>query len=246
MFLFADQMRAELDYYRIVSILGERGAGKDLLTHHLAMPYLQAGYKFYSNQFSLWNDDLWRVPQNDFERDHAFVREDGKKYFPDVHKRVIVLSEAGRYLREYRYFEDMIEYARKLKNYFFFPSVRASHEDLLDFTIHPVLPFKPFLGIEGGVWAWTLDNGLRHKKGGLFVFYPEKDIIGVYDTEDFTENPDKILQAIRSFVEVQQKIRGRDGIQTVAGVASGQELDAQAKIARRLQQASAALSRRRR
>lgn len=250
MLIGAEGLRAELDFHRIVSVMGNLGAGKDLLCHHLAMPYLRAGYKFYSNQFSVWNDPLY-LP-SDSSDPYALLEDvqkaDGVERLymrPDIKRRVVVLSEGGRYLRKYEYFEDLTEFARKVDNYFLLPSKRAPHVDLLDLSVYPIVPFKQLLGIEGGVWGYTVETGFRKIKRGTFIFLPERDVIGVYDTKDFTETPNVLLEALRKYITADQKVRGRNGLQTLGGLAVGADEDFQLAIARRAQQAFASVSGRR-
>lgn len=262
MLLGASSLRAEIDYRRIVSIVGERGAGKDLLSHELAIPYLDRGYLYYSNQFSVWNDPLYVKLEGqteinaikgitehiEYKNGQAYIKRRGEvamvsdNLLPIIRRRVVVLSEAGKYLREYKYFEDLLEYARKMKLYFFFPSVRESHADLMSLCIYPIFPFKPVFGFDGGVWGWWLDTGYRKKKRGVFIFLPKRELIGVYDTSDYTENPNVLLECVRKEITLDQITRGRNGLQAVEGIATGVDADHQTAIARRAEQLALSLS----
>jgi hypothetical protein len=113
MILGGQELFNDLKLYRLVSIVGFRGAGKDLLASEMSKPFLEKGYKFYSNQLHIWNDRLYVS-----DRDVYLSRYRGDKRFPnfenvpvvaeypDVRRRVVILSEAGRYLRTYACFED--------------------------------------------------------------------------------------------------------------------------------------------
>jgi hypothetical protein len=177
--------------YRIVNIQGERGAGKDMLALELAVFYLRRGYRYWTNQLCIWNDPIYR--------------DDGS---PDVKHRIVTLSEAGRYIREYRYFQDIFEFARKFDQYLLLPSVRPPHEDLQAFTVSPTF-FRP-------VWQYVLFDGVSAYKTGRFIFIPSRRYMGVYDTLDVSLRPDPLLRAIERQIEIEAAARGRDKLSVMA------------------------------
>jgi hypothetical protein len=238
MIIGADSLLSEISRFWIVSIAGEKGSGKDLLCNDLAYFWLKRGYKFWSNQFHVWNDPLYREPATEQEERFA-VDMEGSKLYPDIYKRVVVLSEGGRYLREYKYFEDLFEFARKMKSVFFFPSDRLPHLDLQRLLLYPRFSFQQMFGFLGGVWGYRVETGFTRRREGTFIFLPFKRYIGVYDTEDYTENPDKILAVIRKQIDIAQKIRGRDGISAMGTVTGSGEFDQQITFQRQIEQALA-------
>lgn len=230
---------SEISRFWICSIVGEKGSGKDLLACEIAaMGWLckPHNYKFYSNQFSVWNDPIYRDPVNDYEADRVVRGGVNAGKYVDIRKRVCVLSEGGRYLREYKYFEDLMEFARKIKTVFFFPSDRPPHADLMRLHLAPVIRFEQVVGVLGGVWMWKVETGWSRPRTGQFTFLPGSKYVGVYDTQDFTENPDFLLQAVRDAIEIDQRLRGRNGVQSVGGSAEVSEMDAQITFQKRIEQ----------
>lgn len=73
------------DLMRTVAIHGEKGTFKDVLAMELAEYYLQKhGYKFFSNQRCVWNDEYFQKVYLDDNKLQAlremFILEDGKLY----------------------------------------------------------------------------------------------------------------------------------------------------------------------
>ena len=230
----ASSLFSEISRWWLVSVIGEKGAGKDLLVCELAAKgWLSRGYKFYSNQFSVWNDPLYRPPL-----DVAFEQErknrDGS--FTDIRRRVGVLTEGGRYLREYKYFENLFEFARKVEMIFFFPGDRPPHADLMRFYLYPIVQFEQLFGILGGVWGWKVDTGWSKPRTGSFWWFPGSLYKGVYDTHDFSESPDVLLKAVETAIEADQIARGRNGLQSMGKFAEGVEQDAQFTYQKRIEQ----------
>lgn len=237
----ANEFLAHLDSYRICSITGFRGSGKDLLAFELSRYWLDRGYMFYSNQRAVWNDSLTRLAVGD-EQAHIVTQDQRGEMISwvyEVSHRVYVLSEGGRYLRKWAYFENMFEFARKMDVYILIPSVRIGHEDLAQLLVYPVIPFRTYLGTDGGVWYWTVDTGLNKKYGGWFIHIP-KDI-GVYDTDDLSENTNVVINAFAQEVERRNKKYGRDELLKVDGFEEAPDEEYQASIARKIQQAALSL-----
>lgn len=271
MLLGADMLVANLNRFWIASVVGEKGAGKDLLCTEIAAMYLKRGYKFYTNQMHIWNDPLYikvypakgmnwntaiavsalypSVIDRDFihnsPKDFIFhvstMSEDEFVLLPDIKNRVVNFSEGGRYLREYKYFENLFEFARKFKNIFLFPSDRPSHVDLMRFHIYPKVRFDQYFGFAGGVWGFNVDTGYTARKSGSFVWFPFKKYVGVYDTEDTSFSPQDYLEAINKSIEIEQVRRGRDGISAMGNFAQGEEYDAQVTFQRNIQVARLSL-----
>lgn len=245
MIIGVDALLAKISRFWIVSVVGEKGACKDLLVSELATYWLRQGYKFYSNQLGVWNDPIYRFPENEQEEKDSTtldINQSGVKVFVDIRRRVCVLSEGGRYLREYKYFEDLFEFARKVKTIFFFPSTRPPHVDLQVLTLSPRFQFEEYFGFLGGVWRWSVSDGYNKPQIGHFLFLPFGRYIGIYDTGDFTENPDKLLKAIRQLIDVEQKKRGRDGISSMATTGEANEMDALISHQKRIEQYALSLS----
>lgn len=239
----ANEFLAHLDSYRIASITGFRGSGKDLLAFELSRYWLDRGYMFYSNQRAVWNDPLYRVAIGDEEADLIKVDQRGEPidYVNMVRHRVYNLSEGGRYLRKWAYFENMFEFARKFDIYVLIPSVRIGHEDLAQLLVYPLIPFRTYLGMDGGVWRWSVDTGLNKKYGGWFIHWPNNDF-GLYDTEDLSENTNFVIEMFASEVKRTLKKYGRDQLPEMEIFEETPDEEYQSAIARKLQQVALSLS----
>lgn len=236
---------ADIERYRIVSIVGYRGVGKDLLATELSVRFLDRGYRFWSNQLHVWNDPLWCDwdEWKSYNPRISSLVDSGLGSYPNVRKFAVVLSEAGRYLRRYEYFEDMFEFSRKLDTYYFFPSVRPPHEDLQCLLIYPsLLQFSRFFSFfSGGLWNYKVQDGLNAEKIGKFWFFPSKKYIGVYDTEDPTSTTEEYLSVIRLQIELEQNARNRDGLQSLDAHFLGDDAESLRTHQARIFQANQAL-----
>jgi hypothetical protein len=295
MLLLASEFLSHLDMLRTCAITGGKGTGKDLLAFELSKYYLRRGYRFTSNQRTVWSDPLyikermsdekWQSIKSDFvwdaekgwckkiKRDRSFdflmfgdasilanplydlvpLRYDellefsqnyghddeGFYYWrPDVRHRVLILSEGGRYLRAWKYFENMYEFTRKTDNYIFIPSIRLPHVDLCELIVMNIFPFKQFLGINGGVWYWYIGGqGIAKPKKGVFVHIPTE--YGLYDTKDLSDSPTSAITAFTRQIQYIAKTEyQRDSVSILDGFGSGDELDGLASIARSLERSA--------
>jgi len=289
--IWASDFLSHLDLLRTVAIAGGKGTGKDLLAFELSKYYLERGYRFTSNQNTVWSDplykkvylteDQWRRKIAPFgydnrgvyrlvRRDMSFVglltgqpvedtfekkylrydeqlefsqsygRDQNGYYFwqPDVTRRVLVLSEGGRYLRAWKYFENMYEFTRKTDNYILIPSIRLPHVDLCEMIVVNVFPFRQYFGTNGGVWYWTISGqGLAKPKNGWFIHIPKE--YGLYDTEDLSDSPTATIEAFtRQIQYIQESRYKRDGLSILEGFSEGGELDGLATIARSLERSA--------
>jgi len=230
---FLSQMQSE----RTLSIQGAKGSGKDLLTQELVMYFLERRskkfdrpYRLISNQNCVWNDSAeW-------------------KGIIDVRGSVFWLSEAGRYLRTWKYFENLYEFTRKLDVFLFLPSIRAPHADLAEYYCESVTFSQAMFGMWFcPVWRWGVRTGNGTNYGGWFVFIPSRSEVGIYDTDDLSKSTDEVLSWFGQTIEhVQRNLYGRDGIQEVAGGQEDYDADYQARIAQRYEQIALSLQEERR
>jgi hypothetical protein len=288
----ASDFLSHLDLLRTVAIAGGKGTGKDLLAFELSRYYLDRGYRFTSNQQTVWSDPLykkvymtdeeWRRKISAFgidskgpyrlvRRDNSFIRlvtgeevtedvtekvylrydemlefaqshgKDDNGYFywqPDVTRRVLILSEGGRYLRAWKYFENMYEFTRKTDNYILIPSIRLPHVDLCEMVVVNILPFRQYIGTNGGVWYWTISGqGLAKPKNGWFIHIPKE--YGLYDTKDLSDSPTATITAFtRQIQHIQETQYKRDRLSVLEGFSESGELDGLATIARSLERSA--------
>lgn len=296
----ADTFLAQVDLLRTVAITGAKGTGKDLLAFELSQVYLEKGYKFASNQRSVWNDPLYnieRLTPEQWQQETARYQVDQKGVYeiverkelsgflslvfgddqkvtkrrdltdkdiyeftqiygkddqgfyrrvPDVFHRAMVITEGGRYLRKWVYFENMYEFTRKTDNYIFIPSIRLPHVDLCELVCINVFPFKFITGRPGGVFYWYVGgSGISKPISGWFVHFP-KDI-GIYDTKDFSTSPTEVIEWFtRQIDDTQRNQYGRDGLSQMASGSSSDEQDSIANYARQIERASLSLQNKRR
>lgn len=287
----ASDFVSHLDLLRTAAVTGGKGTGKDLLCFELSQYYLRRGYRFTSNQRTVWSDPLyqkkrltleqWNAKKESYKidekgwyklvpQDMSFDRlmlgddvqqryskvymkpdemmefgqthgKDDKGYFywmPDVTKRVLILSEGGRYLRAWKYFENLYEFTRKTDNYIFIPSIRLPHVDMCELIVMNVFPFKQFFGTNGGVWYWYISGqGIAKPKNGVFIHVPKE--YGLYDTKDLSDSPTETITAFtRQIQYIQETSYGRNGLSIMDGFSSGDELDGLATVSRTLERAA--------
>ena len=289
----ADQFLANLDQLRTLVITGGKGTGKDVLASELAVHFLDKGYRFFSNQEHVWNDqpfeeeevtpEQWEALRASFildRSDHQIkrrvldyshaniakmlfdeeippitrevvlkpqdVQEFNDTYYrnsdgrlmhrvPKVKRMVIQLTEGGRYLRAWRYFENMYEMTRKTDNYIFVPSIRMPHEEMCEMVCECAFSFA-LLGFNGGgIWVWQVGGGnLRKALRGWFIHWPGE--VGLYNTMDYSSRPDEIIRWFTR--EIEGSDVTRDEISRVASNSQDRAqgaLEEQAAVARRLQ-----------
>lgn len=291
----ASDFLSHLDLLRTCAITGGKGTGKDLISFELSRHFLSRGYRFTSNQRTVWSDPLykkvrlspeeWKQKISRFGQDEkgrwyrlvpvdmsfqylmagtrqieqvyerVFLRPDemiefaqthgfdDQGYFywqPDVQHRVLVISEGGRYLRAWKYFENMYEFTRKTDNYVLIPSIRLPHVDLCELVVMNVFPFKQFFGTNGGVWYWYISGqGIAKPKSGVFLHVPSPKEYGLYDTKDLSDSPTATITAFtRQIQHIQETQYKRNGLSILEGFSSGDELDGLATIARSLERSA--------
>lgn len=170
----------------------------------------------------------------------SYGKDQDGYYFlmPDVTRRVLVLTEGGRYLRNWKYFENMYEFTRKTDNYILIPSIRLPHVDLCEMIVVNILPFRQYVGTNGGVWYWTISGqGLAKPKNGWFIHIPNE--YGIYDTGDLSDSPTAAITAFtRQIQHIQETQYKRDPLSVMEGFSSDTDMDGLATIARTLNRAA--------
>lgn len=214
MLIGAEEFLSQVDLRRFVCITGWKGAGKDLLTQELVEYYLRrrsrrykVHYHLITNQQCVWSD---YVPGQDV----------------DMKASVFWLSEAGMYLRKMSDFRLMYSMARKLDQYFFFPSIEVPHAVLTSFICEPVGKWQNIFGLWWcPLWAWRVSSTIGSSYGGQFYFLPSASSIGVYDTEDLSDDLELVVGAYEEKVREYQRERGRSNYK-LSEVADGEADDA--------------------
>lgn len=261
-FYNADGFLAAFSVSRVCTITGAPGTGKTLMAFELAMPFLKDGYSLASNIQNVWQDPLYRSWEDYIPTSSIIVRwmkknkaspKDAKDYFelpdvcPWVYRRYYPLDEAGRYLRAWKYFENLAQFPRKFRTYICIPSLRVPHADLASLLAICVVPFRQFLpfNMEGGLYYWQYDNGTTAVTlRGTFVYYAPKTI-GIYDTDDLSEVTDGLIQSFTAAIDLRQKEYGRHGISALGNIAEDGDTEEQRRIANRIERAALSLSSRR-
>ena len=164
---------------------------------------------------------------------------------PNVRNMVLVLTEGGRYLRRWKYFEDMYEFTRKTNNYILIPSIKLPHVDLCEMILINVFPFVQYTGMNGGVWYWYIGGqGLMKPKSGAFVHVPNPNKYGIYDTNDLSKSPTEAIKAFsRQIRLIQEEEYNRDFLSTLGDIVEGGDDSGLANFARTIERASLSLPR---
>jgi hypothetical protein len=185
-----------------LSIAGQKGTGKTAMAFEIAEHYLKQGYKLITNIDNVWSD-----PDMDYQL------KNNVDYIKDS---VLILDEGGRYLREWKYFEDMFEYARKFNNIILIPSTRVAHENLAEFIARPNVILQRILPTKFNWWSYTVKTGDVDINGS---FYFNPTVIGVYDTLDISRNPLFIIEAFGRLISAEAVRRGRpaDSVSKMGG-----------------------------
>jgi len=209
----ADLFYADLSANYILSIAGQKGSGKTAMAFEIARWYLRRGYKLITNIDNIWSD---ADCEQKIETNPEYLKHS-----------VIILDEGGRYLREWKFFEDLFEYARKFDNIILIPSTRIAHENLSEFICRPNLWLQRILPGKLNYWSYQIKTG-DHDIIGSFWYKPG-ETIGVYDTFDVSRSPVYIIKAFSALIQSEAAKRGRSP-DTVFSLVMGTETDGQSAL----------------
>lgn len=189
--VLADGFWTEFEYGRIVAVDGDLGAGKTLLGLQMAERLLSRGYRLVTNISCVWADP-W----------------DEVQMLSDMGYRAVVLvDEAGWYLRSMKDTALLAGFARKLDIYIILTCKRLPHEELATLTVSPWFDASRNLGLPFQVWRWTVDKSKRYS--GFIVETGRSGFYGVYDTLDPGGGSKAVLRLTRSWGEELHRRFGR-------------------------------------
>jgi len=215
MLFAADLFLSDLSQNYVLSIAGQKGSGKTAMAFEIAAWYLRRGYKLISNIDNIWQDKYLPIL---LARNPEYLKHS-----------VLILDEGGRYLREWRYFENIFEFSRKFDNIILIPSTRVAHENLAEFICRPEMWIQRLIPGKFGYWTYTVKTGDKDITGS-FYYRPDSSV-GVYDTFDVSQSPSFIIEAFSKLIALEAQKRGRSA-DSVLRVGNDADIDAQAALLR--------------
>lgn len=178
---------AEFEQERILCVDGSLGSGKTLITHMIALPYIQRGYRFVTNTSCVWSVKDWESlrPVNEFGQMRVIANVD----------------EGGLYVRTARSVQKLSSFARKLDSYLIFSGKKLPHEDLtqlrlylwFDFYKNFLLPFK--------VYRYDVKVSTTKSYHGYIWISLWQAYYGLYSTFDPGDYPEDLLNAFEGWTE---------------------------------------------
>lgn len=158
-----------LNQFRIAWIMGGYGAGKTLACYELAWELIKSGrYRYIiGNSNSVWTDN----PEDVVLRDGTFV------------DAIVILDEAGLFLRVNRDADRFLLGLRKLNITILCPSVLPPSSRLKVLQIQRTLNGLAF-GLPAWFYQWRLSIGSQKEKDNFIIWKPQR-IFGIYDTLDY-------------------------------------------------------------
>lgn len=178
--------------FRIVHIWGRYGGGKTALAHQLAHD-LMLRFKFrylLSNVLSTWADD----PADVFLADGLTV------------DAVMLLDEAGVFMRTASETDQFLLALRKLNIVILCPSFFPPSRTARMLTIQRVFDGN-VIGLPFWWYKWHLDMGVLNEVGNLYWRNPEQ-IFGIFDTDGYPDNADKLLWYLKKWFKTAQANTG--------------------------------------
>lgn len=158
-----------LNQFRVAWLMGGYGAGKTLGCYALAWELIQTRrYRYIiGNSNSVWTDN----PETVVLRDGTFV------------DAIVILDEAGLFLRLNRDADKFLLGLRKLNITILCPSVLPPSSRLKILQIQRTLNGFAF-GIPAWFYQWRLSIGSQKEKDNFIIWQPSK-VFGLYDTLDY-------------------------------------------------------------
>jgi len=217
---------AELEQERIICIGGQLGSGKSLLTHMVARPFLDRGYRFVTNMASSWADD-WRTlrpipPLNQY-------------------KVVAAMDEAGLYVRTFKTVSLLSSFARKLDSYLIFCGKKLPHQDLQNLVLYQWFDFNKNFLIPLKVYRYDVQVSTTKKYSGYIWVSLWQAYYGIYSTLDPGDFPEDMVKAFESWTEqhfrrfgrqykIQDVVTGESSVNELADIQNDMEKSARQAV----------------
>jgi len=169
MLLRAQPLLHMLNQFRLAWIMGGYGAGKTLVSYALAFDLFKTGrYRYLiANSNSVWTDN----PEDVVLRDGCFV------------DAIVILDEAGLFLRMNRDADKFMLGLRKLNITILCPSVLPPSSRIKFLQVQRTLNMQAF-GLPFWLYQWRLNLGTNKEKDNFIVANPHH-YFGIYDTLDY-------------------------------------------------------------
>jgi len=199
MLLNGEQLNNILSAYRLCWIGGRFGGHKTSLAFELSKPFLNDGYKLFTNTFSVWDDTQW------------FLKECNGQML-DEHKQlkaVVILDEIGVEAKVNQQIERIAHYARKMDIVYLFPSFWAPPRAAQVLTISYQFDFRG-IGIPAIVYRWKITrSGMADSD--WFMWFNPSSIYGTYSTRHPGYSMQKITNILLEATKQFETHYGKDG-----------------------------------
>lgn len=167
--------------YRLCWISGKFSGGKTSFSLYLAKQFAKEGYRFVTNNNTIWADSL---------RDVQLYPPDDPKHANHL-RSVVVLDEGGLYFKSSKQIEQVAAYAAKMDSIYIIPSFFPPAKDVTVLTIQPLFSFQS-AGLPIIVYSWKVNLG-GFKENGWFAWTFPQEVYGVYSRQDPGDEPDEIV-----------------------------------------------------
>jgi len=169
MLMRAQPLLHMLNQFRLAWVMGGYGTGKTLVCYALAWELFKSGrYRYLiGNSNSIWTDN----PETVVLRDGSFV------------DAIVILDEAGLFLRMNRDADKFMLGLRKLNITILCPSVLPPSSRVKFLQVQRTLNLQS-IGIPAWLFQWRLNLGSNKEKDNFILRNPQ-NYYGLYDTLDY-------------------------------------------------------------
>jgi hypothetical protein len=188
--------------YRLCWISGKFSGGKTSFALYLAKQFLSEGYRFITNNSTIWADAL---------EDVQLYPGSHPKYANHL-RAVVVLDEGGLYFKSGKQIEQIAAYAAKMDAIYILPSFWPPAREVQVFNIQPLFSFQSS-GVPLIVYVWKVRLG-NFKEGGWFAWFYPQEVYGTYSRQDPGAEPEYIVEFL---IRRTQEFRERMGRRTKGG-----------------------------
>lgn len=153
--------------FRTLWISGRTGGGKTSLAFRFGYDLMNSGFckHLVSNIPSVWTEDMWSI-------------EPGPNWMLDT---VVILDEAGLYMRMSKDADEYISFCRKMNLVFILPSVKKPAPVMRDFVIERVWNAS-MIGLPVWIYKYFLTTA-GYRDEAKFWWVNPSEVFGLFDTD---------------------------------------------------------------
>lgn len=206
--IVGDRFYYEFDQTRMACITGSLSVGKTNLAFDIALRYWRMGFRVLSN-----------VGNNFVELPLHALREQSRFRVCPLYKTVVIMDEAGEYIREQKLASSITRSAGKANYYCIFSGKRLPHKNLQEIIVETRFDFYSNYGLPCILWRCTVE---AHKNYSFNFFqWRPSQMWGTYSTISSSGGIEKILGMAVTTVDRLAELEGEiAGVSASAGIGS--------------------------